>query len=618
LPGLKIVVGPPDPTLPPAPPPEAPAPEVHRQRLTVFAAPGIEVSLDVPDDYPSFTFADDGLFFIVAGLIYDRADEDLVQLGKSLAAQMTAGASIEAPVLEFLRHADGEFVAVLVHKPSGRVAVFNDLWGRLPLYTAQTPTQFVIAREPVEILPHLPEIRFDRKTMVEWMAFEYTLNDKWFVDGVDRVAPATLLVVSQRGGAVRAERQVLEVRNLTATEPAGDWQEAAQRYADLYLQGFAARARKLTEKGYRLTSDLSGGFDTRMVLAGARRLDLPVEFYTDDLVSGDESAVALRLAEVCGWRATRVPRGDFVRDAAEWRRWTYLTGGRVNAPTMMGALLVTRARTEVVRGKAARFMGFAGELVRRTPLPAAGYGGFVGALASDVYTRYIGFEDGCRLTGLDWAEYRRHLADTVARWPERGFSNHCRRLYLLAYLGIGNAGEDRHRWHSWTVAPMWSHPLLDFVYRSLGPNMTNFAFFTELLRAVYPKVLEVPIHQRPFRLDSRAAMLAITRKGELRTRVKQHRFVRWLRRRLRDPERWAPRPSAEARAWIREQAQATFRESAAVRATFDEATVARYLETQHAEHRLHQLLTALWFVAEVDKRFPGRVAGPAGGRACRD
>jgi asparagine synthase (glutamine-hydrolysing) len=603
VPGLKIVVGAPGASLPPLPEPEAIAPEVHRRRGPVFSAPGIDVSFDVPDDYPSFTFAGDEFFLFVEGLIYDRSDEDLVRLGTVLAGRVAAGEPLDEDVLDFLRRADGEFVVLLVHEPSGTLVVFNDLWGRLPLYSAQTSSQVVLSREPVEILPYLPEIRFDRKALVEWMALEYTLNDRWFVEGVEPAAPATLFVISTREGKPLVARRALAVRDLTASDPIRNRQEAAGRYVDLCLRGYAARAEKLGRLGYRLTSDLSGGFDSRLLLAGARRLQVPMEFFTDDLVSGDESATALRVAELCGASATRVPRPAFVRDAAEWRRWTYLTGGRVNAPTMMGALLVTRARRAMVTGKTARFMGFAGEPFRNPPLPAGGHGGFAGALADDVYTRYIGFRDGCGLTGLDWGEYQRHLSDTVAAWPERDFASRCRRFDRRRDLGTVHAGEDRHRWHFWTATPMWSSYVLDYAYRSVGPGMANYAFFTEILRTMYPRVLEVPIHRRPFPLDSRSAMLAVTRQGELRTRARQHRLVRRLRQAMGDPEKWAARPAAEERAWIGEQAQAALRESPAARATFDPAAVARYLGTQNASHRLYQLLTALWFVAEVEGRF---------------
>lgn len=602
MPGLKIVVGPNGSSLPPAP--EPPAAEIRLRSLPVYSAQGIDARFDVPEDYPSFTHEEDDFLLFVEGLVYDRSDEELVKLARELKERGAQARSLEEAARGFVLGADGEYVVLFVDKASGTAAVFNDRWGRLPLYAARTPSQWVLSREPIGILPHLPAIRFDRRTIVEWMAFEYTLNDRWFVEGVERVAPATLYLAAAGPGGVRVEARALERRDLTAGEPAGDEEPAARRYVDLYLEGYTARALRLTGLGYRLTSDLSGGFDTRFVLAGARRLGLPMEFYTDDLVTGDESEVALALAAACGCSATRVARPEFVRDAAQWRAWTYFTGGRVNAPTMMQALLVTRARKALVTGKAARFMGFAGELIRHPPLPAGGYGGFAGALAGDVYSRYIGFRDGAGLVGLEWKDYRRHLADTVSGWPEGDFANRCRRLYLLAYLGIGNAGEDRHRWHFWTVAPMWSNRALDFIYRSVGPEMTNVAFFTELMRRVHPEVLEVPIHRKPMDLTSRSGMRRLSAAGERRVRLRQHRLVRWLRRTLRDPEKWAARPSAEEAAWIREQLEAAFRESAAVRATFDEGAARRYLETQHAAHRLHQLLTAVWFVAEVDRRFP--------------
>lgn len=610
MPGLKIVVGHPEPALPDSPAPESPAPEIHRRRIPVYSAPGIDASFDVPDDYPSFRFAGDGFFLFVEGLVYDRSDEDLARLGADLAGLVAAGRPVDERVLEFLRHADGDFVVLFVHEPSSTVVVFNDLWGRLPLYFTQTPTRFLLSREPVEILPHLPTIRFDRKTIVEWLAFEYTLNDKWLVEGVERAAPASLFIVSELGGQVRAEHRVLEVRDLAASEPIRDWQKAARRYAELFLQGYAARAEKLAQRGYRLMVDLSGGFDSRLVFAGARRLGLPVECCTDETVSGDESAVALRLAETCGWEAARVDCSGYAPDAEDWRRCVFLTGGRVSAWTMRGSFPAARARKAAVPGKVARLMGLAGEIVRHAPLPAGGYGGFPGALAGDVYNRCLGFRESCGLLGLDWGEYRRHLDATVADWPERGFPNQSRRLYLISFLGFDNAGEDRHRWHFWTVSPMWSNYVLDFVYRSIGPGMTNDAFFVELLRQVYPKVLDVPLYRKPYRLGSRFDIRRRWLEGEVRVRIRQHRWVRWLRSRLGNPEKWAPRPSVEERAWIRSHVQGAFRESAAVRATFDETVVMSWVDTQPASQRLHQLLSAVWFVAEVDRRFPGRAAGP--------
>lgn len=42
----------------------------------------------------------------------------------------------------------------------------------------------------------------------------------------------------------------------------------------------------------------------------------------------------------------------------------------------------------------------------------------------------------------------------------------------------------------------------------------------------------------------------------------------------------------------------------------DEHAVPRHVEKERASHRLHQLLTAVWLVAEIERRWEGRVGRP--------
>ncbi len=605
MPGLKLIVGPAAASLPRPPEPVPLAPEVKRRRIPVYSSGRVDVSFDVPEDYPSLSHADADHFLLIEGLVYDRTDDELVAFAAHLARRALAGQPVADMIREFQLTTDGDYGVLLVLQGGTRVIAFNDVWGRLPLYAARTASAFVLSREPQEILPYLPDIRFDPPVLAEWMALEFTLSDRWFVAGVDRVRPAELFDVTAAGRELEVKRVALVVRNLAATAPAADRETAARAYVERFLPAYSLRIDRLARLGYRLTADLSGGYDTRILFAGARRLGAPVDFYTEELVTGDESEVAIRLAQAGNWPVTRVPRGEFVRDAAEWRRLTALTGGRVNCSVMAASLHLTRMRRQMIPGRAARFMGFAGELMRHPPVPAGGYGGFVDALADDVYLRYISFRDACRFLGLDWAGYRRHLADTVAGWPEQDDASRCRRLYLFAYLGIGNAGEDRHRWHFWTVPPMWANPTMDFVYRSLGPDLTSWAFFVELLRQIYPAVLEAPIYGSSLNLASPRDVEAFDRKSAFIVRLRQHRLVRRARRLLRYPEKWATLVNDQDLAWIRDQMQAVFRESAAVRSTFDEAAVMSWLATQRAEHRLYQLLTSLWFVADAAGDRPG-------------
>ncbi len=602
MPGLMIVVGPPPSGLLPAET-EWLTPEAACAREQVYAGPRTEVTFAAPPHYPRLSSSSPDFELFVEGLVYDRTDDELVVFATELARVALAGRPIDEPVRSFMAETDGEYVFLLVLKPSGRVIVFNDPWGRLPLYTAQTPAVFLLGREPKDLLAYLPEIRFDRYAITEWLAFEYTLNPRWFVEGVAQVPPATLFDVTVGDGAVRAAREVLIAQDFSVTTPLRDRAEAVRRYAAHYLDAYAARVAKLTEQGFRLTADLSGGFDTRAVFAGARRLDAPVEFYTDELVTGDETAAATRLAEAGGASVVRVRGGGFTRDAAEWRRATFLTGGRVNCNTMMGAVLLSRRRKEILKDRVARFMGFGGELVRRPYVQPHGYRSFSEALADDVYTRYIKVADGCRLLGLEAPGFRQRMAGAVEGWNERNDANRARRLYFVFHYGLVNAGEDRQRWYFWTVTPMWARPVVQFAYRRLEAQAVGYPFFVEMLRSIYPQALEPPLHGNPTNLTSRFEVWFYAAKTELLVQLRNLRVYRRLRRALSPRERWAMLATKEEFAWFREQFEATFRESKAVRATFDEAAVMAFVQPTQATQRLNQLLTSVYFVAEVGKRF---------------
>lgn len=608
MPGLKIVVGP-TPSGPPQPDSEHFAPDVPLERLEICTGPRLEITFEASAYHPRLTCSGPDFLFFLEGVVYDRSDDELEAFAALLARTALAGDSVEEAVRGFMTGTDGEYVFVLVLEGGARVMVFTDPWGRLPLYAAQSPSLFLLGREPQDLLPHLSEIRLNRQAIAEWLSFEYTLNPEWFVQGIAQVPPGTWFDVSVRDGDVLVTRAVLQRQDFTVAEPVRDRRERVRRYAELYLEGYATRVARLAGLGYRLTADLSGGFDTRAVFAGARRLDAPIEFYTDELVTGDESEVAMRLAEAGGVPVARVAQGPAIAGEAEWRRLVYLTGGRVKYDTMLGAVLVARERRRAIQGPAARFMGFGGELVRRPYVRPYGYRNFQEALGDDVYTRIIRIGDGSRLVGLDPADVRRRMADAVESWNERTDADRARRLYFVFHCGLVNMGEDRHRWHFWTVTPLWAHRVVEFAYGHIEAEAVGYPFFVEVLRRVYPKSLEPPLHLNPTRLASRWQVFAYSVKEEFLARLRNTRDYRRLRLALVPRERWATLATPDRFAWYREQFDSAFHESEAVRSVFDESAVRAWVHPGQATLRLDQLLTSVYFLAELGWRFPNVTVG---------
>jgi len=105
------------------------------------------------------------------------------------------------------------------------------------------------------------------------------------------------------------------------------------------------------------------------------------------------------------------------------------------------------------------------------------------------------------------------------------------------------------------------------------------------------------------RLTSRRQVLQFTLKEAFLARLRNTRDYRRLRAALAPRERWATLATPERFAWYREQFDSAFRESAAVRATFDERAVRAWVHPGQATHRLNQLLTSISLVAEVGRRF---------------
>jgi len=104
-------------------------------------------------------------------------------------------------------------------------------------------------------------------------------------------------------------------------------------------------------------------------------------------------------------------------------------------------------------------------------------------------------------------------------------------------------------------------------------------------------------------LTSRRQVLVYAMKEQFLARLRNTRGYLRLRRALPPNRRWNVPATPERFAWYREQFDSAFRESEAVRSTFDQAAIKAFVHPAQATNRLNQLLTSVYFVAEVGRRF---------------
>jgi len=192
--------------------------------------------------------------------------------------------------LEFVARLDGEFVGCILDPNDDTVSFFTDRVGARPLYYS-TAGDRIAASTSVQTVPVLPnrQTSFDEQYLVEYIYARRTLGTKTPVDGVDQMAPATLLTYDLDTGTIERERY-WEPRYDPVDEPRSYFvRELAKRFER------AVADRTSDDRDHGLL--LSGGSDSRAVLAAAdERL---TGFHLGDGWNR-EATIAKRVADAAG------------------------------------------------------------------------------------------------------------------------------------------------------------------------------------------------------------------------------------------------------------------------------------------------------------------------------
>lgn len=154
----------------------------------------------------------------------------------------------------------GSFVLGVFDPGNGRFTLANDRMGSIALYYRQIPDGAIVTTIPALLqLGDLAPAGMDRTACAEILHIGYTLADRSPFRDVRRLAPASLLSWSA------IERRLLVSH--TGLDPLKSVPGARAAGLDEVAELLQAACRRLTRLGGRTAHFLSGGMDSRLVLA---------------------------------------------------------------------------------------------------------------------------------------------------------------------------------------------------------------------------------------------------------------------------------------------------------------------------------------------------------------
>jgi asparagine synthase (glutamine-hydrolysing) len=389
----------------------------------------------------------------------------------------------QGQLVDWLRDADGDFVALLFHKKTQDIFIINDIFGRLPLYYWKAPHRLILTRELRFIADLMDLKRFDRMALAQHLLIGYPLGERTLLENVQRLPAATSI-------RIRKAPSRIDVDHLYRfnCEPKADSRRSvkdnAAELALLFSRSCAARAAP----DANTVISLSGGFDSRAIAACFHKTGIPFRcatFLDPNGKAASDVSTARRIAELfhAEWRLLTLDPAP-ARDTLKLLR---MKNG-LN-PLYLSFLLAFFGQLRRFWSSALVFVsGEIGDRVlpdRRPSVDFAGIEELVDHLISQ--DPKFSLHTVSALTALEPADILAELRDHVSSYPERDSIQ--KYIHFVTYERIFKwltEGEDRNRCFFWSATPYSGFEFFDSAMHCPDEQKSYYGLYREFLLQLSP------------------------------------------------------------------------------------------------------------------------------------
>lgn len=211
---------------------------------------------------------------------------------------------------EFLKDIDGYYAAVLYDKKEKIVYLITDRYGFKPLYWGLINGDLAWSSELKGFLNHttfMPVI--DSEAVEEFFDIGYLLENRTWFEGVELMPPASVLSFNIKESKINITHywSWSEIKPIKGS--IDDEKEIAEELGRLFKQSVCKRVRN----NERIGISLSGGLDSRAILAAVPENYKPLHTFTFGQKGCDDIRIAQKASEVKG-----IEHHTLILDSDNW------------------------------------------------------------------------------------------------------------------------------------------------------------------------------------------------------------------------------------------------------------------------------------------------------------
>ncbi len=240
------------------------------------------------------SFDDDNIRILIDGEIYSFKSVDINPevAGSQSALQVLYNAYIGQTFKEDLKQVNGFFAAIIYDRQKAKLHLITDRYGLRHLYYTYIGRIFIFASEQNAILKH-PSVNYSINPSApkNFLDNGYLLrNESWFED-INLVPSGSIVTWDLNTGAINIEKYV-DITNITPIVRNDDIYDLVDELGEK----FVTAVNRQVHHGERIGIGLSGGLDSRALLAAVDELGIKASTYTFGNKDSEEIRIARKLA----------------------------------------------------------------------------------------------------------------------------------------------------------------------------------------------------------------------------------------------------------------------------------------------------------------------------------
>ena len=281
---------------------------------TIFAIGRTHLGILNPEPQPIFN-EDGSIGIFMDGEVYDyeKQKRNLESKGHKFKVGNDAELCLhlyEEYAEDFVKNLNGSFVIIIFDSENQKMIIANDRFRLRPFYYAENGEKYLFSSEVKAILEDRTfEKEICHAAVADFFTFEMILNDKTFFEGIKALPPASLLTWS---------KGKLSLEKYWDLEFEEDHNRSMEYYVENLFHIFREAVKRRMKGNHPIGVSLSGGLDSRSIVAAINKKHYPIHTFTYGVKGGDEEKIAQKISEKLGTTHRFFElKQDFLVDYAE-------------------------------------------------------------------------------------------------------------------------------------------------------------------------------------------------------------------------------------------------------------------------------------------------------------